>query len=68
MRFVFSPPADEANALQSLVSRLRRALGAGELIQQAPGGYRLAVEAADIDVQRFGTLARRSSTSTPRPT
>src|SRR5690606_3656974 len=33
------PPGDPANALQSLVSRLRRALPAGRLVS-AGGGYR----------------------------
>jgi DNA-binding SARP family transcriptional activator len=31
-------PADPANALQSLVSRLRRALGAAEVVTQTPAG------------------------------
>ena len=43
------PPADPANSLQSLVSRLRRALGRAELVEQSPAGYRLAVEPADVD-------------------
>ena len=49
------PPADAANALQSLVSRLRKALPAG--IESGPGGYRLDVAAADVDVNRFEQLA-----------
>ena len=49
------PPADAANALQSLVSRLRKVLPAG--IESGPGGYRLDVAAADIDVNRFEQLA-----------
>ena len=54
-------PADQVHALQSLVSRLRRALGNGQLVAPAPGGYRLDV---DVDAQRFerlvadGTAAR----------
>jgi predicted ATPase/DNA-binding SARP family transcriptional activator len=52
------PPADEANALQSLVSRLRRALGDADLIQQSPAGYRLALEATDVDVHEFERLSR----------
>jgi predicted ATPase/DNA-binding SARP family transcriptional activator len=50
-------PADPANALQSLVSRLRRALGAAEVVTQAASGYRLAVAPDDIDVHRFERLA-----------
>lgn len=47
-------PADQVHALQSLVSRLRRALGNGALVAPAPGGYRLDVE---LDAQRFERLA-----------
>src|SRR3954471_14626832 len=46
-------PADHVHALQSLVSRLRRALGDGRLVA-TPGGYRLDAES---DAQRFETLA-----------
>jgi predicted ATPase/DNA-binding SARP family transcriptional activator len=52
------PPADEANALQSLVSRLRRALGGAGLVGQSPIGYRLAIEPGDVDANRFEQLAR----------
>ncbi|MEV0275657.1 BTAD domain-containing putative transcriptional regulator [Streptomyces sp. NPDC050610] len=51
------PPAGPAHALQALVSRLRRALGAAGDVAQAAGGYRLAVEAADVDALRFEQLA-----------
>ncbi len=47
-------PADQTHSLQSLVSRLRRALGDAELVAQVPGGYVLAA-AADAD--RFERLA-----------
>jgi predicted ATPase/DNA-binding SARP family transcriptional activator/tetratricopeptide (TPR) repeat protein len=50
-------PADPANALQSLVSRLRRLLGAGNAVTQTEGGYRLAVAGPDVDVTRFEHLA-----------
>ena len=36
-------PADRANSLQSLVSRLRRVLGRPELVEQSAAGYHLAV-------------------------
>ena len=52
------PPADEANALQSLVSRLRRALGGAGLVGQSPVGYRLAIDPGDVDANRFEQLAR----------
>ena len=51
-------PADVANALQSLVSRLRRALGDPGAIRQSPAGYALAVDRADVDVHEFTRLAR----------
>src|SRR6201991_2511956 len=49
-------PADQVHALQSLVSRLRRALGKGSLIAPAPGGYRLDMEPDAVDVHRFERL------------
>lgn len=52
------PPADEQHALQSLVSRLRRALGDPSLVVQEPAGYRLAVSPDDVDAHRFERLAR----------
>jgi len=51
------PPAEETNALQTLVSRLRRALGDTGAIRQAPGGYRLAVQPEQVDAVRFERLA-----------
>jgi predicted ATPase/DNA-binding SARP family transcriptional activator len=53
-----APPADEANALQSLISRLRRALGGAGYVGQSAAGYRLAVSPDDIDAHRFEQLAR----------
>ena len=50
------PPADPANSLQSLVSRLRRALGRSELVEQSAAGYRLAVDPEDVDAVRFSRL------------
>jgi predicted ATPase/DNA-binding SARP family transcriptional activator len=52
------PPADAANALQSLVSRLRRALGGAASVGQSPTGYRLGVDPDDVDATRFEQLAR----------
>ncbi|MEV7626369.1 BTAD domain-containing putative transcriptional regulator [Actinoplanes sp. NPDC089786] len=51
------PPAGAAHALQTLVSRLRRTLGAAGEVTQAAGGYRLDVTAADVDALRFERLA-----------
>ncbi|MGW1542688.1 AfsR/SARP family transcriptional regulator [Streptomyces sp. NPDC002309] len=50
------PPADAAGALQALVGRLRRALGA-QAVASADGGYRLAAEPDDVDLHRFERLA-----------
>ncbi|GAA4512819.1 BTAD domain-containing putative transcriptional regulator [Actinoallomurus oryzae] len=50
-------PAGPAHALQALVSRLRRTLGSATDVAQAAGGYRLDVDAADVDALRFEQLA-----------
>jgi predicted ATPase/DNA-binding SARP family transcriptional activator len=42
------------NALQALVSRLRRALGP-ELVATVPGGYRLELPAVEVDAARAAT-------------
>jgi predicted ATPase/DNA-binding SARP family transcriptional activator/tetratricopeptide (TPR) repeat protein len=52
-----SPPADEANALQTLVSRLRRTLGDADLVVQSPAGYRLVIDRDDLDANRFERAA-----------
>ncbi len=53
-------PADQVHALQSLVSRLRRALGNGSLVAPAPGGYRLDVE---VDADHFERLVADARSS-----
>jgi DNA-binding SARP family transcriptional activator len=50
------PPADLANALQTLVSRARRALGGTRAIEQAAAGYRLVIRPEDVDAFRFERL------------
>ena len=52
------PPAEAANALQSLVSRLRRTLGGAATVGQSPAGYRLAILPQDVDATRFEQLAQ----------
>jgi predicted ATPase/DNA-binding SARP family transcriptional activator len=47
-----APPVGAANALQALVSRLRRALPDGT-VESQPAGYRLRVPPDAIDVRRF---------------
>ncbi|MEH0841031.1 BTAD domain-containing putative transcriptional regulator [Micromonospora sp. CPCC 205711] len=49
------PPAGAANALQALVSRLRRAVP-GLPVEAGPGGYRLAVGRDAVDLHRFETM------------
>ncbi|TDE10966.1 BTAD domain-containing putative transcriptional regulator [Jiangella asiatica] len=55
------PPADATGALQTKVSQLRKALGAGEpggreLVVFRPAGYQLLADAADVDAGRFAAL------------
>jgi predicted ATPase/DNA-binding SARP family transcriptional activator len=51
------PPAGPTHALQALVSRLRRTLGSAGDVARVAGGYRLDVDAADVDALRFEQLA-----------
>src|SRR5215831_9692697 len=60
------PPGNPANALQTLVSRLRaelRQAGAGDAIESHPAGYRLAVPAGAVDVTVFEELAAQGRRS-----
>jgi hypothetical protein len=52
-------PADALNALQALVSRLRRAIGEPSAVVSGPAGYQLKVDRDDIDVFRFERLTAR---------
>lgn len=60
------PPADAVNALQRLVSRLRKLLPDG-LVEGRPDGYRLVVDPEAVDAVRFERLlgAARSPATTP---
>jgi DNA-binding SARP family transcriptional activator len=65
-------PADPANALQALVSRLRRALDpSGELglLRSHPPGYLLAADPEQVDAVRFERLAAdgHAALATGRP-
>nr|BFE61225.1 BTAD domain-containing putative transcriptional regulator [Dactylosporangium thailandense] len=53
------PPAGAGNALQSLVSRLRRVLPDG-VLQARPTGYLLDIDAEDVDHLRFEALVGRA--------
>ncbi|MFD4240138.1 BTAD domain-containing putative transcriptional regulator [Streptomyces sp. NPDC058525] len=50
------PPMGASNALQALVSRLRRALPGVE-VESHPAGYRLLLDPDEVDVVRFERLA-----------
>ncbi|GAA2317960.1 BTAD domain-containing putative transcriptional regulator [Nonomuraea roseoviolacea subsp. roseoviolacea] len=56
------PPEGVANALQSQVSRLRRALGR-ERVEFHPAGYLLAADPEDVDARRFTRLAAEARTA-----
>jgi predicted ATPase/DNA-binding SARP family transcriptional activator len=65
-------PADPANALQALVSRLRRALDPGGelgLLRSHPPGYLLAADPEQVDAVRFERLAAEghAALATGRP-
>lgn len=59
-----TPPENALNALQALVSRLRRVLGDGR-IETVPGGYRLVVEPGVVDATTFAALVAQSRTAAP---
>ncbi len=50
-------PSDPLNALQSLVSRLRRLLPGPHLLESSASGYRLRITADDVDISRFESYA-----------
>ncbi|MFF5231755.1 BTAD domain-containing putative transcriptional regulator [Dactylosporangium sp. NPDC000521] len=56
-----TPPGDATNALQSLVSRLRRILPDGTLVAR-PSGYLLDVDPRDVDHLLFADLVERART------
>ena len=51
-----TPPRDAEHALDNLVSRVRKELGA-DVIRSGQGGYALVVEPEALDAVRFETLA-----------
>jgi len=57
------PPADAANALQTLVSRARRAIGDPGAIEQSAAGYRLVIAPDDVDACRFEGLVVEGRTA-----
>src|SRR3954454_2486542 len=56
------PPATASGTLQTHISRLRSALGAGpDLLRGDVGGYRLQIDDAAVDARRFGQLVAEGS-------
>ncbi len=49
-------PSGAVSTVQVHVSRLRKALGDGELIATSPAGYRIRVEPGELDAERFERL------------
>lgn len=56
------PPANAINALQTLVKRLRHALG-GDAVVRREGGYVLTLAPEDVDVVRFDRLVAAGRTA-----
>ncbi|GIH02986.1 SARP family transcriptional regulator [Rhizocola hellebori] len=61
-----NPPADAANALQRLASRLRKALPGG-VVDGQTGGYRLTVGPEAVDALRFEDLLAQARQAESRP-
>ena len=57
------PPAAVANALQSLVSRLRTALGSPDAVRSGPAGYTLS--GAEVDAAEFERLVTAARSADP---
>jgi WD40 repeat protein/DNA-binding SARP family transcriptional activator len=49
-------PASAVRTVQVHVSRLRKALGDGDVVMTTPAGYRLRVEPGELDAERFERL------------
>ncbi len=47
------PPVGVTNALQRLISKLRKTLGSSEVVRMRPPGYVLSIEPDDVDLHRF---------------
>lgn len=60
-----APPANAGPSLHTLMTRLRRAVGA-DLVATGPTGYSLRVEPEQVDVLRFARLLRTAAQSVER--
>ncbi|WP_432494954.1 BTAD domain-containing putative transcriptional regulator [Kineococcus gypseus] len=62
------PPLNADNALQVLVSYLRKAVGGEDLrLERVPAGYRLALPVDAVDATRFEALVRTASAPATGP-
>ncbi len=59
------PPAAARATLQSHVARLRRSLGGSGAVVAGPAGYRLTVDAADVDAFSFAAAVRDGHLAPP---
>ncbi|MEV7908022.1 AfsR/SARP family transcriptional regulator, partial [Streptomyces anulatus] len=55
------PPANAANALQTLVKRLRAGLRPHAAVESRAGGYLLTVDPERVDAHRFARLAKEGA-------
>jgi DNA-binding SARP family transcriptional activator len=53
------PPTTASKTLQVHVSRLRKALGDGSRVHTSAGGYLIALEPDELDLERFEALVQR---------
>jgi len=53
------PPSTAAKTLQVHVSRLRKALGDGSRVHTSAGGYLIALEPDELDLERFELLSQQ---------
>jgi DNA-binding SARP family transcriptional activator len=58
------PPATAATSLQNLVSQLRKLLGPDVLVTKPPG-YRLEIQAEQLDLERFRRLVEAARQAPP---
>src|SRR4051812_19927178 len=56
-------PAGAVKTVQVHVSRLRKALGDGEIVETTPAGYRVRVGPSELDAKRFAALVEEGRRS-----
>ncbi|MCU1352445.1 MAG: transcriptional regulator, winged helix family, partial [Acidimicrobiales bacterium] len=60
------PPAGVANALQGLISKLRKALGSTDVVAMRPPGYVLLIDEEHVDVHRVDGLVATARAAAAR--